>query len=302
MISFIMPAKNAASYIRESILSLQKEKTVKWELIVVNDSSEDDTYKIVHEVSLKDSRIKIYNNTGTGKVQGLNYGFSLSEGQIIKCIDADDVLLPAFFAKYDDLKNFDAHCHDSFVVDQKLKTIGNYYVNKSIISATYEDVLKYMISIPRWAWSMKREIAEQVFPMPEDLPFEDVWFSFMIKRRAEDILHIKEKLYLYRQHTNQTFGGILNYGKAKVNFRARRMLQLVDCLLKNRERLGMHQSDIFDYSVEYNSLLTGGFKTGNILRSKLKTLHKGKLLLICFFPSAASIVTRIKWKFDDLKH
>ncbi|MEQ8414701.1 MAG: glycosyltransferase family 2 protein [Imperialibacter sp.] len=299
MISFIMPAKNAGAYIQEAINSLQKETQVSWELIVVDDHSIDGTLEIVQKLCELDSRIKIFKNAGAGKVQGLNYGFSLSTGDVIKCIDADDVLLPEFFSHIDELNRYDAHCHDSFVVDEQMKELGSYFINRLVITEDYHSVVKYLISIPRWGWSMKRHIAEKVFPMPDHLPFEDVWFSLIIKRYAREIYHIKEKLYLYRQHPNQTFGGVLNYDKAIINFRANRMLVLIERLKQNIDTLGLENGEIFRYSQEYNKLLKSDFSLLGIIKSNLKHVHKLKLILICFFPQIASIITRVKWKMDS---
>lgn len=301
MISFVMPAKNVSRYIGEAIASLTNENSVSWELIVVDDHSDDSTFDILEEISRRDKRIKVFKNPGKGKVQALNFGYRQSAGEIIKCIDSDDVLLPDFFKFDETLRKYGAHCHDFMLVDENLKYLGPYYINPAFLKLDYHLVLSQLISLPRCTWSFHREVAQEIFPMPDELPFEDVWFSLVIKREVIEIKYIREKLYLYRQHGEQTFGGILNYQREKIQFRARRMLTLIDVLKKNQARLGYDSPDVFDYAEEYNSLIAEHVSARRIVLSRLSAVHKAKLVLICFFPAIASFVTRLKWRIDRLK-
>ena len=57
MISFIMMAFNVEEYIEEAIVELQKENEVEWELIIVEDHSEDNTFEVAS--SLSDSNSKL---------------------------------------------------------------------------------------------------------------------------------------------------------------------------------------------------------------------------------------------------
>ena len=295
-----MPAKNAAAFIKEAIESLLKVTLYEWELIVVNDHSTDATADILEKYAQEDPRVRVYQNTGNGKVTGLNYGYSLSKGDIIKCIDADDVLLPEFFEVSNLMDDHDALCHDSYVVNSKLKRIGTYYINAAYLKNDYETVLANLISLPRWTWSFSREIGGKIFPLPDDLPFEDVWFALVIKHHASSIEYSREKLYLYRQHKNQTFGGILNYDKAIINFRARRMIKLIRALASNADRIELTDISELDYIERYNLLLVDQFKFRKILSSKLQFVHKLKVTLMCFFPSLASTITILKWRWDQV--
>lgn len=182
MISLIMPAKNTERFIGEAIEPLLKVNNHDWELIIVEDHSEDRTFDIASDFARRDNRIKVYKNIGHGKVMGLNYGYSKTHGNIIKCIDSDDVIDIKFFDLIANLKEFDAHCHDSIIVDDRLNILGKYNANTAILTNEYSAVLQKLISLPRWSWSFSREIAEKIFPMPEELPFEDVWFSLIIKK------------------------------------------------------------------------------------------------------------------------
>ena len=62
LISIIMPAYNVDQYIEESIKSVIKQSYYCWELIIVDDGSQDKTYNVADMYRKKDGRIKIINS------------------------------------------------------------------------------------------------------------------------------------------------------------------------------------------------------------------------------------------------
>ncbi|MEQ9287568.1 MAG: glycosyltransferase family A protein [Cyclobacteriaceae bacterium] len=301
MISFVIPVKNGAKYLHGALgpfLSL--DANIDWELVIVDDHSTDDTRILIEQNQAKTDRIKYFLNIGKGKVEALNYGYSKSTGRVIKFIDADDILTKGFFEHLNELELYDAHCHDAFVVTEGLRSIGRYNVNPDILNREYSYVLQNIVAIPRWSWSMKREIANRVFPIPEELPFEDVWFSLVIKLNARNILHIKKPCYLYRQHSNQTYGGVLNYSKKALNFRANRLLVLIEAFENHQDKLNIKSNDNFVYIKSYYSLLKSNFDLFDMVTSPLSFKHKVRVILISFFPRLAKVATIAKWKLDGL--
>lgn len=301
MISFVIPVKNGADYLNEAISPfLQLDEEIDWELIIIDDHSTDGTRILIEQNQARTDRLKYFLNTGNGKVEALNYGYSKSTGGLIKFIDADDILKGVFFDHLAELGDYDAHCHDAFVIKEDLKRIGRYNVNPEILTKEYKYVLENIVAIPRWSWSMKREIADKVFPIPTELPFEDVWFSLIIKLNAKNILHIKKPCYLYRQHSNQTYGGVLNYSKKALNFRANRLLKLIEAFENHQGRLNIKSNDNFVYIKSYYSLLKSNFSLFDMVTSPLSFKHKARVILVSFFPRLAKTATMVKWKLDGL--
>ncbi len=91
LISVIMPAFNAANFIGESIQSVLGQTFTGFELIIVDDGSEDNTKKIIAQYERTDQRVKyIYQPTGRqGKAR--NTGIQQARGYYIAFIDADDL-------------------------------------------------------------------------------------------------------------------------------------------------------------------------------------------------------------------
>lgn len=303
MISFIMPAKNASLYVGQAIDSLRQASYEDWELVVLNDHSTDDTLALLREAEKEDSRIRVYENDGYGKVLALNNGYRLANGDLIKCIDADDVLAPAFFDFLPDMTGYDASCHDYYIVDRNLRVLGEYSMNRAFFSRTFDYCLKNLISLPRCVWLFNRSVGNMIFPMPDNLPFEDVWFSLIIKKYAgANIRHISKPLYYYRQHNDQAFGGVLNFESDTVSFRARRMLQLMDVIRHEQTKRLVSEIDgqnTFGHAKRFYELLAQEtLNLGEIITSRVPLGCKAKLLIYRKLRFLAPLIVRLKWSFD----
>lgn len=94
LVSVIMPVRNGASYISESIRSVQEQTCSDWELIIVDDGSSDDTELVVAGYRQQDKRIRYYFQDYGGQGKARNMGISLAMGNLIALLDADDIWFP----------------------------------------------------------------------------------------------------------------------------------------------------------------------------------------------------------------
>ncbi len=91
LVSVIMPAYCAQQYIADAIRSVQNQTVTQWELIVVDDCSDDETARIVAEMSQADSRIQlIRNDLNLGVAGSRNRGVELCRGEYVAFLDSDD--------------------------------------------------------------------------------------------------------------------------------------------------------------------------------------------------------------------
>ncbi|MBE7019085.1 MAG: glycosyltransferase family 2 protein [Ruminococcaceae bacterium] len=94
-ISIIMSVYNGETYLEEAIESVRNQTFLNWELIVINDCSQDSTGEILAALAAKDARIKVHPNEVNLKLpKSLNKAISLSSGKYIARMDADDICLP----------------------------------------------------------------------------------------------------------------------------------------------------------------------------------------------------------------
>lgn len=88
-ITVLMPAYNAAEYIKEAIDSVLNQTFTDFEFLIINDGSTDDTEKIIRGYT--DKRIRLYSQPNAGVIGALNKGLELSKADLIARFDADDV-------------------------------------------------------------------------------------------------------------------------------------------------------------------------------------------------------------------
>jgi len=91
MISFIIPTYNRVHTIGKSIESILKQTCSEWELIIVDDGSQDETKKYI-ETYLRDARINYTYQTNQGVAVARNHGANLAKGEYLIFLDSDDIV------------------------------------------------------------------------------------------------------------------------------------------------------------------------------------------------------------------
>lgn len=97
-VSLVMPAFNAAPYLRQAVDSVLGQTFIDFELIVVDDASTDATPDIL--ASYTDPRLRVVRNEhNIGVVGTRNRGMTMVRGALVAPFDADDVSLPTRIEK-----------------------------------------------------------------------------------------------------------------------------------------------------------------------------------------------------------
>ena len=94
LVSVIIPAFNAASYIRQTLNSVLAQTYQALEVIVVDDGSTDSTGAIVEEFAKKDARIQLVRQCNAGVGAARNTAIGKAHGKYIAPLDADDLFFP----------------------------------------------------------------------------------------------------------------------------------------------------------------------------------------------------------------
>ena len=90
--SILIPAYNAEAWIADSIESALNQTWSRKEIIVVDDGSTDKTLLIAQEFVSSEVRVITQRNEGAASAR--NKAFSVSRGDYIQWLDADDLLVP----------------------------------------------------------------------------------------------------------------------------------------------------------------------------------------------------------------
>ncbi len=138
MISIIMPTYNCAAFISIAIKSILLQSFPKYELIIINDGSTDDTRSVIKNIN--DSRIKYFEKEHSGLGESIDFGIQKANYDLIARMDADDIAHPQRL-----LKQF------NFISTQKdVDVLSNWYAafNNSGIrylvqrSVNHKEILK----------------------------------------------------------------------------------------------------------------------------------------------------------------
>ncbi|WP_434290090.1 glycosyltransferase [Clostridium botulinum] len=98
-ISVVMPVYNSEKYLNQSIESILTQTYKNFEFIIINDGSTDTSLNIIKKYANADRRIKVISRENKGLVYSLNEGLSVSKGEYIARMDADDISLNKRFEK-----------------------------------------------------------------------------------------------------------------------------------------------------------------------------------------------------------
>lgn len=95
LISIILPCYNASLYLEKSLRSLLNQTYSYFELITIDDGSQDETLDILNNYKKSDSRIIVsMNASNLGIPKTLNKGIQMANGKYIARMDADDIASP----------------------------------------------------------------------------------------------------------------------------------------------------------------------------------------------------------------
>ena len=94
-VSVLMAVRNGGPYLDASIASIAQQTFTDWEMVVVDDASDDGTPRLLAEWAARDPRIRVVTNaTNIGQTASLNKGLRECRGDWVARQDADDLSDP----------------------------------------------------------------------------------------------------------------------------------------------------------------------------------------------------------------
>lgn len=93
-VSILMPVRNEARYLGQALDSLFRQTFTDWELVAVDDGSDDATPAILAAAARRDSRVRVISTGGAGLVAALNRGLDACRAPLLARMDGDDICHP----------------------------------------------------------------------------------------------------------------------------------------------------------------------------------------------------------------
>ena len=101
IISIIVPVYNAEQCLNRCVLSVVNQTLENFELILVDDGSNDRSAQICDEWAEKDGRVSAIHQANGGSAKARNAGLRIARGQYIGFADGDDWLEPNYVPNHD---------------------------------------------------------------------------------------------------------------------------------------------------------------------------------------------------------
>lgn len=201
-ISVVIPSYNYGVYLSECIGSLLYQTLKPYEVIVVDDGSNDDTSSIVSSMDFSELTYIYQENKGASSAR--NNGFYHSSGDYLLFLDADDRLMPGALEKMADAfcmhKNTGVVFTDYLWVNESGSVIRKESEHRNCYSGKINNRLNHECFIAPSAALIRRECLDSGETFDEDLPcFQDWDLFYRISERWE-FGYIEEALMAYRIH------------------------------------------------------------------------------------------------------
>lgn len=225
LFSIIMPAYNAERFLVKSIQSVVQQTHLEWELILINDGSEDGTEQIARNYAAKESRIQYYSQENSGVSATRNRGIELAKGDYILFVDADDEIDLNTLQRLDEVlrsKPYDVVVFNTYRCDMDSNVIGKVTIpfSQQVLKLSHdlekECVYSALASDRIFGimgnFAVKRELVADIRFRTDMIMYEDLLFDIQMYQKAEDIICLPDYFYYYRDNPS---GCVRNFNYQK---------------------------------------------------------------------------------------
>ncbi|PHR59470.1 MAG: glycosyl transferase [Arcobacter sp.] len=201
-ISIITANHNSEKFIRMTIESVLAQTHKDWEMIIIDDQSDDNAVVIIEQYCLQDKRIKLLKNeTNMGPAKTRNKGLNIAQGRYICFLDSDDIWYDSFLEasiSYLEQNNVKFVFSSYDRKDETLqKDNGTFYVPEKV---SYDDLLKTCPISCLTAMYDTDGIGKVL--MPDILKRQDFALWLQILKKVPYAYGMHEPMAIYRMREN----------------------------------------------------------------------------------------------------
>lgn len=213
LVSILMSNYNYGQFLKPAIDSVLAQSYPHFELIVCDDGSTDDSDEVLAFLERQDPRISVIYKENGGQASAWNAAYQRSSGRIICFLDSDDMFTPE---KLDTIVNIFQENAGAGLVNHRYQMVNVH--GKPIGTAWPPDLESGWlgeVAAQRGGWKIdgftpimcfRRELAETLFPIPEDLGgFGDAYIHGAAQFMTE-VAYAPDVLCWYRIHGSNDSG------------------------------------------------------------------------------------------------
>jgi glycosyltransferase involved in cell wall biosynthesis len=304
LVSVVMAVKNGGDYIRHSLNSVIYQTFSDFEIILINDGSEDNTLEIVE--SLNDSRIRIYSQKNRGVARSANRGLALARGKYIARIDHDDLWFPERLEKQ--VNYLEAHPEIALIGSAAViwSSSAKSYDGRNLDHPTTYSSIKWelLFNNPFVHSSIlfRKEIIKKVglyYPGSDITPLDDYHF---ISRVASEfkVINLAERLVIYRETSQSLTSNFRETAGKKLNSLEYKLAKISGENLAKLNNLPVSNKTCINLSNTVNQIApsTSFF---NLLRMESLLLSSAEKISSLSPDASNNIESLLRFRINDLQ-
>ena len=223
-VSIGIPVYNVSEYLRQCLNSVLRQTFTDFEVILVDDGSTDDSFRICQEYAAKDSRFKLFHQENGGVAKARNNCLRYMTGDFIAWVDSDDWIEDDYFERLirtQERTGADMVCigiktfmNNEFYMgshQDKYGAFPGHVIPKKIGMSDVFWGIYALISV--WGNIMDAKLYKGVV-FSEGIALDDQGNKFKLFLQSKKIVGIPELGYVYRIRSGSiTQDGVTNFEK-----------------------------------------------------------------------------------------
>lgn len=216
-VSVIVPIYNTAKFVKRCLRSLiEQDFDRSYEIIVIDDGSTDNSFKIVEKIAAEHNNIRVYSQKNSGVSAARNTGLAYARGKYVTFTDSDDFVSKRYISmmyRAAEVSGADIVCCNFRCVNEQgapsgidgiLKHRAGVFPSENMLRSLLLD-----ITIRSFAWNKlyRRSLfTEHDIKFPVGKLYEDMRTTPRLFYHAKRIAVVSGVLYNYVQHSGSITG------------------------------------------------------------------------------------------------
>lgn len=211
LVSVLIPARNAAPWLRECLQSVQEQSLSDWECLLLDDGSSDDTAAIIREFIAADPRFRMVEATGSGLISANTDLLAAATGRCVTRMDADDLMPPQ---RLQTMSSALDHAPQKTVITGMVKFFPedacgpgtrfyeDWLNDRCLQNDHWQHIWRECV-IPSPCWMARREELLSAGGLRSDAYPEDYDMAFRLFFAGFSVQGVQEVCHLWRQHSDR---------------------------------------------------------------------------------------------------
>lgn len=210
LISVLIPCYNYADWVGQALESVLQQDYPFFELIVINDGSQDNSLAVIEDTVHKAprstgvQRVEIVDQANAGVSAALNAGLALARGSLVATFDSDDVMPQGRLALMADFMSKNPHiaCVGGRTrrIDADGKLENQFKKQRKVRTYDFSQVLRNALVIGGSVAMFRTAVARATGGYDPAITVQDFQMTLRLAHQGGLIAMIPEVVTLYRRH------------------------------------------------------------------------------------------------------